>query len=379
MPDVVRLADLVAEVHRAYDPRWAEPWDAVGLVCGNPTDEVRRVLLAVDPVAPVVEEALAWGAGLLVAHHPLYLQGTTSVAADTVKGQVVHRLITGGCGLLVAHTNADVAPDGVSDALAAALGLRDARPLRPTAANPLDKLVVFVPSEDAERLVDALAAAGAGQLGDYERCAWTAEGTGTFVARPGADPAVGRVGERTEVRERRVEMVLPRGKRAAVVRALAAAHPYEEPAFDVVELATLPGRHGLGRVGVLAEPLLLRALVDLVAAVLPRTAAGLRVAGDLDRVVRTVAVCGGSGGDLAASAAAVGADVLLTADLRHHTAGDALSDHGIALIDAPHWATEHPWLERAASLLRAAYPTTVETRVSTIVTDPWTLHRPCAT
>lgn len=374
MPGVVRLADLVAEAHRAYDPRWAEPWDAVGLVCGDPSAEVRRVLLAVDPVEAVVAEALDWGAQLLVTHHPLYLGGTSSVAADTAKGRVVHRLISGGCGLLVSHTNADVAPDGVNDALADVLGLRETQPLRPTTADPLDKLVVFVPLDAAERLVDALAAAGAGQLGDYERCAWTGEGTGTFVAKPGADPAIGAVGERTEVREQRVEMVLPRGKRAAVVRALVAAHPYEEPAFDLVELAALPGRHGLGRVGVLAEPMALRAFADLVAAALPATATGLRVAGDLDRVVRTVAVCGGSGGDLAASAAAAGADVLLTSDLRHHSASEAAADYGIALIDAPHWATEHPWLERAASLLRAVDPTTVETRVSTIVTEPWILH-----
>lgn len=371
---MVRLGELVAALHRAYDPRWAEAWDAVGLVCGDPEAEVRRVLLAVDPVSAVVDEAVDWGAQLLVTHHPLYLRGTTSVAADTPKGRVVHRLVRGGCGLLVAHTNADVAPDGVNEALADLVGLRDAVPLRPTAADPLDKLVVFVPVDDADRLVDALAEAGAGQLGDYERCAWTAEGTGTFVPKPGADPAIGTVGERAEVREQRVEMVLPRGRRAAVVRALLAAHPYEEPAFDLVELVTLPGRHGLGRVGELSTPEPLGALVARLAKLLPSTAAGLRFAGDPARVVSRLAVCGGSGGDLVAAAASTGADALLTSDLRHHTASEALDDHGVALIDAPHWATEHPWLGRAASLLRAADPTTVETRVSTVVTDPWTQH-----
>lgn len=371
---MVRLGDLVAALHRAYDPRWAEPWDAVGLVCGDPDEPVQRVLLAVDPVGPVVDEAVEWGAQLLVTHHPLYLRGTTSVAADHPKGRVVHRLLGAGCGLLVAHTNADVAPDGVNDALADAVGLRNPRPLRPTDADPLDKLVVFVPVDDADRLVDALAAAGAGALGDYERCAWMADGTGTFVPKPGADPAIGAVGERATVHERRVEMVLPRGRRVAVVRALLETHPYEEPAFDVVELATLPGRHGLGRVGELDEPQTLRDLVSRLAGVLPATAAGLRFAGDADRLVRRLAVCGGSGGDLVAAAAAAGADALLTADLRHHTAGEALDDHGVALIDAPHWATEHPWLERAAALLRAVDPATVETRVSMVVTDPWTEH-----
>jgi dinuclear metal center YbgI/SA1388 family protein len=364
-----RLADVVEVLEQLYPPSWAEPWDAVGLVCGDPDAVVRRVLLAVDPVEQVAREAVDGGFDLLLTHHPLWLRGTTSVAATTPKGRVVHRLLAAGGALHVAHTNADVADPGVSDALAAALGLRELRPLSPRAGDPQDKLVVFVPTGDAERLLDALAAAGAGRIGDYERCAWTTTGTGTFRPLTGATPAIGSVGDVERVEEARLEVVLPRSRRSRVLRALLETHPYEEPAYDVLELAALPGRRGLGRVGELPEAVTLGELTALAARALPATAWGVRAAGDPDRVVRTVAVCGGSGDSLLGEAARSGADAYLTADLRHHPASEA--PEGLALLDAAHWATEWPWLADAAARLAAA--TTVETHVSTTVTDPWSV------
>ena len=362
-----RLADVTAALERLYPASLAQDWDAVGLVCGDPEQPVRRVLLAVDPVEAVVDEVLAGGFDLLLTHHPLYLRGTTSVAATTPKGRVVHRLLTGGAALHVAHTNADSADPGVSDALAALFDLRDLRPLQPAAADPLDSLVVFVPVAQAQRVLDALADAGAGAIGDYDRCAWSTTGTGTFRPLPGAHPAVGRVGQVEVVEEARVEVVLPRSHRAQVLAAMRAAHPYEEPAHVLTELVGAGGPRGLGRVGELPEPLPLGELTERAAAVLPATAWGVRAAGDPARVVRTLAVCGGSGDSLL-RAAAGGADAYLTADLRHHPASEA--PEGLALIDAAHWATEWPWLVDAAERLRAA--TTVETVVSTLVTDPWT-------
>jgi dinuclear metal center YbgI/SA1388 family protein len=367
---VPALLDVVRELEGRYDPAWAEPWDAVGLVCGDPDADVRRVLFAVDPVEVVVDEAIAGGHDLLVTHHPLFLGGTTSVAASTAKGRVVHRLITAGIGLYVAHTNADVASPGVSDALGEALGLAGLRPLRAELGEPQDKLVTFVPPDAVDRVLDAMSEAGAGQIGDYARCAFLAEGTGTFRAAADANPTVGKPGEVTRAQEVRIEMVAPRARRSAVLRALLESHPYEEPAWDVVELAVMPGPRGLGRVGELGEPMSLADFTDHAAASLPRTSWGVRAAGDPRRVVRTVAVCGGSGGDLAAEARRAGADVLLTSDLKHHATSESVADLDICLVDAAHWATEWPWLEAAARILT----TTVETSVSTAVTDPWTLH-----
>lgn len=271
MPTAVTVRDVVAMLEQRYPPELASDWDAVGLTCGDPDATVSRVLFAVDPVAEVVDEALVLQADLIVTHHPLLLTGVHSVAAVGHKGSLLHTLISHGIALFSAHTNADHAVPGVSDALAECLGLSDLRPL---------------------------------------------------VAVPGADGV------------------------------------------------------GTGRVGTLAEAVSLAAFAEVVAGALPATHHGLRVAGDLDAPVRTVAVCGGSGGEFLADASAV-ADVYVTSDLRHHRAQDHLVDGGCALVDVAHWASEWPWLPVAADALRddlAERGSTVEVHVSRIPTDPWTLH-----
>ena len=386
---VLTLADVVGMLEERYPPGTAEGWDAVGTVCGDPAQPVRRVLLAVDPTADVVDEAIEAGADLLLTHHPLLLRPVHSVAATTFKGALVHRLIRAGCALHVAHTNADAAADGVAEALAGALGLVDLAPLVPLPGDSLDKHVVFVPGDATERVLDAMSDAGAGALGDYSRCAWTSTGAGTFVPGDAADPAVGERGRVERVEEDRLEMIAPRARRAAVVAAMRAAHPYEEPAFDVLELAVLPASVGTGRVGRLAEPITLRAFGEVAAQRLPATEQGVRVAGDLDARVERVAVVGGSGDSLFDAVRRSGADVYVTADLRHHpaselreraefeaaSAGRPARDGRPFLVDVAHWASEWPWLEAAARRLRqdaADRGATVETQVSTRRTDPWT-------
>lgn len=378
----LRLRQLLAALEGLYPASSAQSWDAVGLVCGDPEQPVSKILFAVDPTAEVAQEAVEWGAHLLVVHHPLLLRPVSSVATTSAKGRVLTRLVKADCALYVAHTNADIAVPGVSDALARVLGLDDLEPIAAVPVAQLDKLVVFVPTPHAEDLVDALAAAGAGELGPYSRCAWTSTGTGTFTAQPGASPAVGAIGEAERVEESRVEMVLPRQRRSAVVRAMRAAHPYEEPAFDLLELAD-PGRgSGLGRVGLLAEPMTLDQFARLVATALPFTVQGVRVSGDKDALVRRIAVCGGAGDDQFDAVRASGADVYLTSDLRHHPASEAREQAGDGppyLVDVSHWAGEWPWLAGCESRLVAALGeagSTVETRVSTTRTDPWTMHVP---
>jgi len=376
---VPRLEELIAVLDGWFDPRWAESWDAVGLVCGDPAEDVNRVVLAVDAVPATVAEAIDAQAQLLVTHHPLLLTAVHGVGADDPKGALVHRMIRGGLAHFVAHTNADVADPGVSDALADRLGLGALRPLDIQLDAAIDKLVVFVPTAAASRLIDALAAVGAGAIGDYDRCAWTTEGTGTFRPGPGARPTVGSGGQIEVVSETRVEMVVPRARQAAVVAALRQAHPYEEPAFDLLAQAPIPTRRGTGRVGELAEPMSLRTFAAHVARVLPATAWGVRAAGDPDRAVRTVAVCGGSGGSYTEDARRAGADVFVTSDLKHHSTLEAVTERGgegMALVDVAHWATEAPWLDVLAGRMRERFGTTVDVRVSRRVTDPWTLHVP---
>lgn len=371
-----RLADVIAALEAAYPPGLAQGWDAVGLVCGDPDDRVDAVLVAVDPVPDTVDEALATGAQLLVTHHPLLLRGVHGVGADTPKGALVHRLVRGGAALFTAHTNADAADPGVSDALAAALGLAVEGPLEPAPSPSLDKIITFVPVGPAITAVhEALARAGAGQLGDYSHCSFATAGTGQFRPLPGAHPTIGEVGRLERVAETRLEMVLPRGRRDAVVAALRSAHPYEEPAFDVLELADVASTRGLGRIGTLPEPERLGAFADRVAAALPASAWGVRAAGDPDRPVRRVAVCGGAGDSALGAATAAGVDAYVTADLRHHPASEHLLAGGPALVDVAHWASEWPWCAQAAAVVESALGGSVEVRVSTRCTDPWTIGR----
>lgn len=382
MPEPARTAtlrDVVALLDARYDPRTADSWDRVGLVCGDPEEPVEQVMFAVDPVAVVAAEAIANGVQLLVTHHPLFLSGVHGVAATTAKGRVAHQLVRAGIGLLAAHTNADNARPGVSDAIASALGLTDVEPLEPLESmpDPIDKYIVFVPSADTEAVIDALAAAGAGQIGAYDRAAFSAPGTGTFRPLAGAHPTIGEVGRIEQVPESMLQMIAPRRRRAQVVAALRAAHPYEEPAFDVIELAPVADGRGGGRVGQLPDPMDLRGFAQLVDRTLPATAHGVRVAGEPGRRIQRVAICGGSGDSMLAAATASGADAYLTSDLRHHRASEHIEDGGCALVDVAHWAAEWMWLPQAARLLEqdaAAAGFALSTTVSTTVTDPWTFH-----
>ena len=374
------VADVIAALEAAYPPRLAADWDAVGLVCGDPAEPVRTVLVAVDPVPETVEEAAEIGAQLLVTHHPLLLRGVHGVGADTPKGALVHRLVRGGTALFTAHTNADSADPGVSDALAAALGLAVEGPLVAAPLPALDKIVTFIPVGPSITAVhDALSAAGAGNIGDYSHCSFASAGTGQFKPLDGARPAIGSVGRLERVAETRLEMVLPRARRAEVVAALRAAHPYEEPAFDLLELAEIPSALGLGRVGRLAGPEPLHAFTERVAAALPPTAWGVRAAGDPDRPIERVAVCGGAGDSALGAAVASGVDAYVTADLRHHPASEhLLAGTGPgrptpALVDVAHWASEWPWCAQAADVVRAATDGNVDVRVSERRTDPWSV------
>lgn len=271
----IRIRDVVAALEAAYPPSFAEDWDAIGLVCGDPERSVQRVLFCVDPVTTTVDEAVDFGAQLVVAHHPLLLRGVHGVPADEPKGRLIHRLIRSDIGLYCAHTNADTAVPGVSDALAEAIGLKVQRPL--------------------------------------------------------------------------------------------------EPHFD-------GSATGHGRIGVLPEAEPFESFVRRVADVLPATAWGVRGAGDPKRPIRTVAVCGGSGDAFLHQAVAAGVDAYVTADLRHHPAGEHLARGDVpgvevpALVDVAHWASEWPWCRKAADVVTAAIPDSLEVLVSTRRTDPWTTH-----
>ena len=371
----VRLAGVIDVLDEAYPPGLAQSWDSVGLVCGDPDDVLSSVTIAVDATAAVVDQVP--DGGLLLAHHPLLLRGVDTVAASTAKGALVHRLIRSGRSLFTAHTNADSASPGVSDALAHALGLTVEAVLEPSpAVSELDKWVIFVPPANAEAVRAAVFAAGAGQIGDYSECSWSVTGTGQFLPGDGASPAIGSVGAVEQVVEDRVEVIAPARARRAVLSAMRAAHPYEEPAFDIFALAPLPADVGLGRIGSLPQPESLSTFVSRVGSGLPQTSWGIRAAGDLNMTVSRVAVCGGAGDSLLDVVAAAGVQAYVTADLRHHPADEHRRASDVALIDVAHWASEYPWCEQAADTLRSVFGADLSVRVCPIRTDPWNVNDP---
>jgi len=369
-----RLADVIDVLETAYPPQLAADWDSVGLVCGDPTEQITSVTVAVDATAAVVADVP--DGGLLLAHHPLLLRGVDTVSADTAKGALLHRLIRGGSALFTAHTNADSASPGVSDALAEALGLTVDAVLAPVPSGPgLDKWVVFVPADAADAVRDALFAAGAGHIGDYSHCSWSVGGTGQFLPHEGTAPAIGTVGAIERVPEQRVEVIAPAGRRPAVLEAMRAAHPYEEPAFDVFALAPMPADVGIGRVCSLPAPEPLSAFVSRVARGLPVTSWGVRAAGDPDAVVSRVAVCGGAGDSLLDAVSRADVQAYVTADLRHHPADEFRRGTDVALVDVAHWASEQPWCGQAAQLLTRYFGDSLPIHVSAVRTDPWNIER----
>jgi len=350
----MRVREIVERIDRLAPFELAESWDHVGLQVGAPDDEVEGVLVALEADDASLDEAARLDCGLVLAHHPLIFEPLARLTDEEPSARVALRAARERRAVVVAHTNLDKARGGLADLLAEALGLRGAQPLEPSAVGWL-KLVGFVPPDDADLVRKALFSVGAGVIGEYEHCSWGVEGQGTFFAGEGASPVLGERGRDESVAEVRLEVVFPRRLRRRVTAAYVAAHPYEEPAFDIVPIENvLPGL-GLGRLGVLPEPVPLVELAADVAALVGLPSP--RYAGDGARRVRRVACLPGSGGaaltgGLAAALAAV-ADVLVTGDVKYHEAREGL-DAGLALVDAPHDLTEEELVLRWSAALAEA-------------------------
>src|SRR5918999_3005804 len=248
-PTTVGRAPERAQAIETIAPRaLAEDWDNVGLQVGEPDSEVDQVLVALTPLPEVFEEAEEVGADFLLFHHPLIFRALSSVNTASYPGNLVARAVRGGMTVYAAHTNYDAAPGGVSVTLAESLGLSG--PLGIVAPRGgLRKLVVFVPEENADEISDTLTEAGAGVIGNYTHCTFRAPGTGTFFGGEATDPYAGEKGRLERVSELRLETVVPAHAASRAAAAVRAAHPYEEPAFDVYPVDGYPEGCGYGRVG----------------------------------------------------------------------------------------------------------------------------------
>lgn len=333
------IGSFLEGLARRTRPDRAAGWDPVGLQLGDPMAELERVAVCHEVTEEVVATVLEARPDLVVTYHPLLFRPIQRLVAGRSPTGRAFRLVDAGVALAVTHTDFDAAPGGTADALAASLELEEVTAFGPVVGADQVKVVTFVPEEVVDHLVTAMGRAGAGRIGNYDACSYRVSGQGSFAAGEGAAPVVGRGGAMNVEPEIRVEMLAPRASEEAVIAALVAAHPYEEPAFDVYDVRS---NHGLiGRIGSWGGT-----LGELSGLVEQRLRpAGLRVAGETGLSPAKVAVVPGSGGSFLGAARRAGAGALVTGDVDHHRAVSAL-DSGLAVVDPGHAATETPGMRR---------------------------------
>jgi len=334
MPTVQTVLDAI---DRIAPSEWAFSFDKVGLQVGESTDTVERAAVALDPSTELIAFARHASIQLVVCHHPLIWDPLAAVNGSTRSGRLAAEFIRSGIAFIGAHTNWDSAPGGINDILARKLGLKGLRPFGSAAEIMVFKLTTFLPAESKDRMIDALAGAGAGTIGAYERCAFTSSGEGTFVGGPGTHPKVGQAGKIEKTAELRLEMRVPSRCLDSAIAALRSAHPYEEPAYDIYPLRSERPQPP-GRIGTLEAPMTLQAFARHIDAALNTRCWSF---GEGTRPVQSVAVCGGAADGEWVAAQRAGADVFVTGEVRHHVAVEA-SESGMAIIAAGHHATENP-------------------------------------
>jgi len=331
-----KLSDIIGIINKIASPSLAESWDNSGLQVGDPDSAIECIMVALDATPAVLEAARNASCQLLVTHHPLLFKPLKNISTATPQGRLVHAAIRANLAVVSMHTSYDVAEGGLNDLLAECLGVSGCRPLQVTTGQELCKLTVYVPGDHLDQVRGALFP-WAEALGNYRDCSFSAPGEGTFTPLAGARPFIGAVGSREHVSEQRLELLMDRRNLPRAVKALLAAHPYEEPAFDIYPLLNEGKPHGLGRIGSLAEQTTLSDYTARIKKTL--NAPGVRSVGDPAAAVKKVALCSGSGASLLREAARCGADVLVTGDVKYHDAREAL-DLGITLIDAGHFPSE---------------------------------------
>lgn len=339
---ITRFMDDFAPLHLA------EEWDNCGLLLGDSEQEIERVMICLDVNSTTAGEAIETKADLVITHHPLLFKPINRITAESPKGEILLRLIKNNISVYSSHTNLDIANEGINDYLAGLFELSDVKSLKATSSEKLYKIVVFVPEESAEKVREALCSAGAGHIGNYSDCTFMVQGTGTFKPLEGSNPYIGSRGNIERVGELRIETIVSETNLRKTIEAMIEAHPYEEVAYDVYPLKTPVKEYGLGRVGKLPQASTVAEMLELTKKKLD--VEHIRLIGESDRSIRNVAVFSGSfDGDFSAIIKSK-ADILITGDIKYHTAMEAV-ENGITVIDAGHFATERIYLSYLKSVL----------------------------
>lgn len=362
---------IIQYIEEFAPKQFAMEGDRIGLQIGTPQKKINKVMVALDILEEVVDEAIAEGVSFILAHHAVIFHPIKQIRTDLPAGRIIEKLIKNDIAVYIAHTNLDTAPGGINDWLSEALGLQDIEILQEGYQQKLKKLVVFVPLSHVEEVREAISQAGAGWIGNYSHCTFSVKGTGTFLPLEGAQPFLGKKGQLEQAEEVRLETIMPEEIQGRIVKAMVKAHPYEEVAYDIYPVDQKGKTYGIGRIGKLSNPLSLQDFTWNVKNAFGLS--GVRVVGDLDRQVQKIAVVGGDGNRYVQPAIMRGADVLVTGDVYYHTAQDAMQA-GLCLIDPGHNVEKVMKEGMKAVLEQRIKSDGLETQVivSQIHTDPFT-------
>jgi dinuclear metal center YbgI/SA1388 family protein len=323
----------IIQLFEQFSPKGlAMEGDKIGLQIGRLNKKVERVMIALDVLENVIDEAIEKDVQLIIAHHPFIYRPLQKITTETSQGRMVEKLLKHDIAVYAAHTNLDIAKGGVNDLLAEALGLENPEVLVPTHETTLKKIVVFVPTENADEMRQVLGKAGAGFIGNYSHCSFSTQGTGKFLPGDLTHPFIGQPGKLEAVEEIRIETIVPETLLKKVVTAMLKAHPYEEVAYDIYPVENKGEILGLGRIGTISE-MTLGEFAEKVKTALE--VEKVRVIGDIHSRIKKVAVLGGDGNKYFTHAKFKGADVYVTGDIYYHTAHDAMME-GLNMVDPGH-------------------------------------------
>jgi len=333
----MQIKEVIQFLEQKYPLHWQEDFDNCGIQCGDKEHNITGIVVCFDMSEAVIDEAIAKGANMVISHHPIiYKTGLKKIEPTNRVGKIIIKALENKILLYSMHTNIDSGKGGGNVLFAQKLGLQKLTVLSPK-ENQFCKLVVFVPSESSVLLKEALFRAGCGNIGNYSHCSYSCEGVGSFKPLAGANPHIGKHNRIERVDEERIEIIFPKNKKRQIIETLYQNHPYEEPAFDIIALENLNREVGLGRIGLLPEPILAKDFIQYVKDKLKLDF--VKFSGDTNAEIKKVAVCGGGGASFVADALAAGADAYITGDLKYHDF--FIPENKMLLIDIGHFEGEH--------------------------------------
>lgn len=361
-PSYMKIADIIAQLERIAPPSLQESYDNAGLLTGDAAWPCTGIVCSLDATAEVVQEAIDKGCNLVVAHHPIIFGGLKKINGKNYVEKTIISAIKHDIAIYAIHTNLDNIITGVNAFMADRLGLINRTVLAPKHAT-LRKLFTFVPVAQAEQVRTAIFNAGAGHIGHYSECSFATEGTGSFKGDDTTNPFAGTPGIRHYEKELKIEAVFPAHLQQGIVQAVIAAHPYEEVAYDVVDLANPQPGIGSGMVAELPEPMEETSFLTLLKQQFGLTC--IRHTPLRSRPVKKIALCGGAGSFLISKALSAGADFFVTGDMKYHEFFDA--NGRLVIADIGHYESEQFTIDLLVAVLREKFTTfaVLKTEVNT--------------